>query len=225
MQRIQKLLSNRGYCSRRKAEELIESGKVVVDGTTATLGDKAEENATILVDGKPVNAEKRRYLLLNKPTGYVTAVEDRHEKTVMELLTVTERVYPVGRLDKETSGLLLLTNDGDWAHRIMHPRYELGKSYEATLDKEVTDTALEQLRAGVNLEDGTTRPAKVEQLSKERVRLTIHEGKNRIVRRMFETLGYQVVQLHRKSIGKLTLGQLTKGRYRDLTSAEVESFN
>jgi len=216
MQRIQKLLSNRGYCSRRKAEELIAASRVAVNGTVVKLGDQAEEHDTITVDGKPVMAERKVYLALHKPVGCVTALTDRHEKTVMDYLTVKERVFPVGRLDKETSGLLLLTNDGDWANKVAHPRNETKKTYVATLDQPVKEAHLERLRDGIELEDGRTRPADARKRNPVTVELIIHEGRNRIVRRMFEALGYEVLALRRIRIGKITLGGLRPGQSREL---------
>ncbi len=219
MDRVQKLLGARGYCSRRKAEELIAAGRVTVNGKTVHLGDSAEEQDELQVDGKIVAAERKVYLLFHKPVGCVTAVTDKHEKTVLEYVKVPERVFPVGRLDKETSGLLLLTNDGDFANSVAHPRYEVEKTYVAQLDRPVRDSHLKRLKRGVQLEDGKTSPADAKLLAPSTVELTIHEGRNRVVRRMFAALGYDVVALHRIRVGKLTLGDLRPGEWKELKAA------
>ncbi|TKJ17877.1 pseudouridine synthase [Candidatus Woesearchaeota archaeon B3_Woes] len=220
MQRVQKLLSNYGYCSRRKAEELIIAGKVKVNNKTITIGDKASEEDKISVDGKTVNKEKKVYLMLNKPVKCVTALNDPNHTTVMKYINVKERVFPIGRLDFYTSGLLLLTNDGDFANNIMHPRYEIKKTYQVELDKPITKDSLIEIEKGIDLEDGKTSPAKVKKIKDNIVEITIHEGRNRIIRRMVKKLGYSVKSLERIKIGNLSLGTLDQGEYRELTKQE-----
>lgn len=223
MQRVQKLISNRGFCSRRKAEELIEEGKVKVNGKTISLGDKAEETDEISIDGEVIGKERKRYILFHKPVGCVSAIADQHERTIMAYIKVPERVFPIGRLDKDTSGLMILTNDGDFANKIMHPRYEIKKTYVATIDRELTPSEIKKLEEGVDLEDGRTRPAKVNTSGKI-ITLTIHQGKNRIIRRMLEYLSCNVLSLERSKIGNLTL-DIPIGEWRDLTSKELELLN
>lgn len=222
MDRVHKLLSNYGYCSRRKAEELIKQGKVTVNGKKITIGDKAKETDEIRVDGELVEKDKRRYLKFNKPLGCVTSLNDKHEKTIMEYIDVKQRVYPVGRLDKDTSGLLILTNDGDFANKIMHPRYETDKTYLVTLNKPINEKIIEKIESGVVLSDGKTSACEINRKTANVLKITIHEGKNRIVRRIFEKFGFTVVTLKRTEIGKLRLGDLKPGEYRELTKKERE---
>lgn len=227
-QRLQKLLASAGVASRRKSEELISAGRVRVNGEVAVLGDSADPASDeITLDGKAIAAEKKRYLLLNKPTGYVTTLSDPQGRpTVMDLVDVPERVYPVGRLDADTSGLLLFTNDGLFSHRVAHPRFEIDKVYVADLEKPLSEEGKKQLEQGVELEDGVTRPAKVEILTKNRkqVRITVHEGKKRIVRRMLKAVGSPVTTLQRVQLGDLTLAGVVQGKWRDLTGAEVDAL-
>jgi len=222
MYRVQKLLSNYGYCSRRKAEDLIAQGRVKVNGKVITLGDKATKDDTIMVDNNIVASVKNLYLMFNKPAGCVTAVTDAHEKTVMEYIDIKERIFPVGRLDKDTTGLLLLTNDGDFANKVMHPSNEVTKTYLAELDKEVYDSDLKQIEEGILLEDGKTSPCRTRKLSRNIVEVIIHEGRNRIVKRLFEALGYKTLSLKRIRIGKLGIGSLPVGRYKALSREELD---
>ncbi|MFH0859894.1 MAG: pseudouridine synthase [Candidatus Altiarchaeota archaeon] len=219
--RVQKLLSNLGYCSRRQAEELIRAGWVKVNGETVTVGGKASETDVITVGGKVVKGEDRVYLMFHKPTGCVTAVRDPRFKTVMDYLRIKERVFPIGRLDRDTSGILLLTNDGDFANSVMHPRYEVKKRYVVVLDKPVKQDVKRKIERGITLEDGKTAPAKSNILAENTLDITIHEGKNRIIRRMMKALGYNVKTLKRVSIGNLKLGTLKPGEYRNLTKNEI----
>jgi len=220
MHRVQKLLSNYGYCSRRKAEELIKEGRVKVNNKTISIGDKASSTDKIYVDGNLVNKEKKVYLIFNKPLNCVTALKDLHHKTIMDYIKIKERVFPVGRLDYNTSGLLLLTNDGDFSNSIMHPRYEIKKTYLVELKKQISDFHIKKLEKGIILEDGKTSPAKINKLEKDIIEITIHEGKNRIIRRMMKKLGYKVLTLKRIKIGNLELGKLKTGEYRDLEEKE-----
>ena len=220
MHRVQKILSNRGYCSRRRAETLISEGRVHVNGTLVSLGDKAREDDDITVDDQPIVQEVKRYLKFNKPAGYVTALSDRHEKTIMDLIDIPERVYPIGRLDKDTQGLLLLTNDGDFANAIMHPRYEIEKTYLVELTRSLEDDDAQRIEAGIILDDGKSAPARIAHFTPTKIQITIHEGRNRIVRRIFETLNYPIRTLTRIRIGTIGLGDLKSGEYQDLTAEE-----
>ncbi|MFC1705147.1 pseudouridine synthase [Nanoarchaeota archaeon] len=222
MHRVQKLLSNYGYCSRRKAEELIQEGRVKVNGKVISIGDKAEESDKISVDNELVNKQEKVYLMFNKPTGCVTALKDSTFDTVMDHIHVKERVFPVGRLDYNTSGLLLFTNDGDFANNIMHPRYEIKKTYLAGLRDNITDKQINQIKSGVMLRDGRTSPANVRKQKNDLIEITIHEGKNRIIRRILEKLGLEVKFLKRIKVGKLALGDLKQGKYKNLTKKEIE---
>ena len=228
-ERLQKILSSAGVASRRKAEKLIVAGRVQVNGKPASLGDRAEPGVDLItVDGEPIAAQAKRYLALNKPAGYVTTVTDTHGRpTVVDLVKVRERVYPVGRLDLHTSGLLLLTSDGDFAERVTHPRYEIEKTYIVRIARPLGAAALRKLRSGIELEDGPLRPAKVSITSDDRrtVEMTIHEGRNRIVRRALEAVGSRVVELRRTRIGPVDLGSLPSGKWRELTQAEIDGLS
>ncbi|SDG85109.1 23S rRNA pseudouridine2605 synthase [Aneurinibacillus thermoaerophilus] len=234
MERLQKIMARAGVASRRKCEELIAAGRVKVNGEVIrTLGFKADpERDEIEVDGQKIVLEKHVYFLLNKPVGYITSVTDpQGRKTVLDLMEhVKERIYPVGRLDYDTSGLLLLTNDGAFANRIMHPRHELDKVYEAVVKGRIGEEALMRLCKGVMLEDGMTAPAQAERLSydernrRSAIRLTIHEGRNRQVRRMCEAVGHPVLKLKRVRLGFLTLDGVPEGKYRPLTKEEVDGI-
>ena len=231
--RLQKILSDSGVCSRRKAEELISAGEVYVNGRKAKLGDKANERDVIMVGGERVRYTKKRrkiYIMLNKPRGYVTTMADELDrKCVTELLTgVDERVYPVGRLDRNSEGLLLFTNDGNFANDIMHPSRHISKTYRVTVHSKITDDQIVSLTDGVELDGRKTLPAtvSVELDTPERsvMRITIHEGRNRQIRRMCEAVGLEVVRLRRTSIGPVKLGMLKPGTYRELTKAEVNGL-
>lgn len=231
--RIQKLLSDAGYCSRRKAEALISAGKIKVNGHPVKLGDKALPTDLITVGGERVFLPRKkqyRYLMLYKPRGYVTTTSDELDRRcVMELLTdVEERVYPVGRLDKDSEGLLLLTNDGAFANGIMHPSRHISKTYRVTVRPDVTEEQLITLSSSMELDGKMTQPATVVVKTKEPGRvvllMTIHEGKNRQIRRMCEQVGLEVARLRRVSIGPLKLGMLKPGTYRDLTPDELRAL-
>ena len=222
LHRVQKLMSNYGYCSRRKAEEIIQDGRVKVNGKPITIGDKATEEDEIMVDNKPIKKERKVYYMLNKPTKCVTALTDDKYETVMEHIKVKERVFPVGRLDYFTSGLLLFTNDGDFANKITHPSNEIKKSYVVKLNRPIDEQDKKSLQKGIKLEDGKTSPARLKILGPQMAEITIHEGKNRIVRRMFEALGFKLSFLERVKIGKLDLGSLPPGKFKVLSKREKE---
>jgi len=228
-QRLQKIIAAAGYCSRRRAEDLIAAGRVRVNNQVAKLGDQADmENCQILIDGKPIRAaEEPTYLLLNKPLGVVTTLNDPDGRRVVTDLVrdYTVRLFPVGRLDINTSGLLLMTNDGDLANRLAHPSHQVDKRYLVKIRGQLTNESKIRLAEGVLLDDGMTAPARVE---KVRVsdghtwfELCIHEGRNRQVRRMCEALGYQVSKLVRIGYAFLALGDLAPGQARALTKTEV----
>ena len=224
MHRVQKLLSNYGYCSRRKAEELIKAGRVKVNNKLITIGDKAKETDKIYVNNKLVPQQKKIYLMFNKPFGCVTALRDKKYKTIMHYVRLKQRVFPVGRLDYNTEGLLLLTNDGDFANNIMHPRYEIKKTYLVKINKPITKQEIHEIGKGIKLKDGKTSPAKIKKLEETLLTVTIHEGKKRIVRRIFYKLGLKVLALRRIQIGKLDLGDLKSGEYRKLTEKDKQKI-
>lgn len=229
-ERLQKLISQAGITSRRAAEELILAGRVTVNGAVVTeLGSKADPAIdTITVDGKPVRPVcTHLYILLNKPAGYMTTLDDPEGRPlVISLLReISERVYPVGRLDYNTEGLLLLTNDGDWANKLMHPRHEIDKEYHVRVRGKVHKSQIDQLAGGVMLDDKKTAPASVDLIKdgeqNDWLSITIHEGRNRQIRRMCEAVSLSVVRLKRVRYGNLELGALKSGQFRMLTEAEV----
>ena len=224
MYRVQKLLSNYGYCSRRKAEELIKEGRVKVNSKVITIGDQASEDDKIYVDDKLVSMDEKIYLMFNKPIHCVTALEDKQHRTIMYYINVKERVFPIGRLDYNTSGLLLLTNDGDFANSIMHPRYEIKKTYLVEVDRTITINSIRNIEHGILLEDGKTSPAKVKKIEDNLIEITIHEGKNKIIKRMMEELGYKVNSLKRIRVGSLELGDLRISKYKKLDEKEREKI-
>ena len=229
--RLQKYLANCGIASRRKCEEYIIQGKVQVNGKTITeLGTKVDpEKDVIKFEGREVRENKKLvYILLNKPIGYVTTVDDQFNRdTVLDLIKVKERIVPVGRLDMYTSGALILTNDGDFVYKVTHPKHEIDKTYTVTLKGIVQNSEVEQLRNGVQIEDYVTKPAKVKILKTDhekdisRLEITIHEGKNRQVRKMCEAVGRKVLALHRSKIGNIGVKDLELGKWRYLTDKEV----
>ena len=230
--RIHKVLSDNGIASRRKAEKLIEEGRVTVNGHKATIGQDVNIVRDIIhIDGERIVFEKRvkkYYVMLNKPRGYVTTLSDElGRRCVAELVSeIPTRVYPIGRLDKDSEGLLLLTNDGDFANLIMHPSHHISKTYRVTVRPDITEDQLVALTTGVTLDDGvSTLPAQVQVETKEPgrvvLRMTIYEGKNRQIRRMCEAVGLEVVRLRRVSVGPVKLGMLQPGKWRELTPVEV----
>ena len=228
MERLNKFIASCGICSRRKADELIQSGRIKVNGEVVKdLGVKVSLEDKVELDGKTISKEEKKvYLMLNKPVGYVTTVSDeKGRKNVLDLIYEDVRVYPIGRLDMYTEGLLLLTNDGDFANKLMHPKFEIDKRYVVTTDTKVTRQMLETLRNGVNIGDYVTREAKVEKIDEENISITIHEGKNRQVRRMCEAVGIKVLKLKRTNYGPLSLGELPVAKYRHLTDFELYNLN
>ena len=237
-ERLQKFLANAGVASRRKCEELILEGKVSVNGKVVKkLGTKIDSNADkVEYCGKKVTLPNNFvYILLNKPIGYVTTAKDQFNRdSVLDLVKVKERVVPVGRLDMYTSGALILTNDGDFIYRITHPKHEITKTYTVTLNGIITKEAVQNLKNGVEIKEGEkiykTRPAKVKILKTDeeknisRLEITIHEGKNRQVRKMCETVGYKVTALHRTKIGNIGVKDLKLGTWRYLKKDEIESL-
>ena len=226
--RIQKILAQAGYGSRRKCEQLIIDGKVTVNNRIAKLGESADPGKdVVMVSGVPVETEKKVYIALYKPTGYATTTMDKFAgRNVMQLVRINERIFPVGRLDKDAEGLLLLTNDGEFGNRIMHPRFEVEKIYISKLDKKVEEQDLERLRRGVILDDGKTWPAKARYFegNKRVVELIIHEGRHKIVKRMFNALGYYIQRLTRTQIDGIMLKGLKPGMWRELGREEVEKI-
>lgn len=232
--RLQKYLANSGVASRRKCEELILEGKISVNGEVVTeLGTKINPIVDkVIYCGKEIqNSEKLVYILLNKPIGYVTTAKDQFNRdTVLNLVKVKERVVPVGRLDMYTSGALILTNDGDFVYKVTHPKHEVTKTYTVTLHGIIDVEAVGKLRQGVEIEDYVTRPAKVKILKTDieknisRLEITIHEGKNRQVRKMCEAVGSRVIALHRSKIGNIRVKDLELGNWRYLKEYEVKSL-
>ncbi len=232
--RIQKIIADSGYCSRRKAEEYISNGIVTVNGRKCSLGDKADPRADLIrvgddeISAAPV---EKRYIMLNKPRGYVTSMADeKGRKIAAELLDgIDERLYPVGRLDRNSEGLLLFTNDGNFANDIMHPSRHVSKTYRVTIDGRVTEEQLTRLMSGVELDDGTwTMPCQVEVLVEEPertvLRFVIKQGLNRQIRRMCTAVGLNVGRLRRTAIGGVRLGMLKPGDWRELTKDELRSL-
>ncbi len=226
-ERLQKVLAQAGLGSRRHCEELIEDGVVTVNGNLATLGDKVDPATDrIEVDGVAIGTRPGLvYYLLNKPAGVVTSAGDPHGRhSVTDLVPAEPRVFPVGRLDQDTEGLLLLTNDGDLTHRLTHPSFGVDKEYVAEVEGRPSRGSLRLLRDGVELDDGVTAPAKASLVEPNVVRLTIHEGRNRQVRRMCEAIGHPVVRLVRTRIGPITDRRLAPGEWRALTTEEVRNL-
>ena len=232
--RLEKFLSESGIASRRDAKKYISAGRVSVNGERVLIpGTHIDpQKAEITFDGEPIRGKpKRIYLMLNKPAGYVTTVRDeRGRPTVMALVSdISERIYPVGRLDLDTEGLLLMTNDGDFAHRILHPSHEIQKTYTAWVEGHPHQQEIQKLREGIEIEDGVITSAKVNQIERRegqtQFKVVIHEGKKRQIRRMFHAVGHDVVHLKRVGIGLLSLGQLAIGKYRILTATEIESLD
>ena len=225
--RLQKVLAQAGFGSRRKCDDLIAAGQVTVNGQTAALGQRVDPASDVVaVDGVVISVRPGLvYYLLNKPAGVVaTASDPQGRPTVLDELPAEPRVFSVGRLDMDTEGVLLLTNDGDLAHRLTHPSYGVAKSYLVYLDRDPAPADLRSWREGVELSDGLTAPARASVLEPRLLRLVVHEGRNRLVRRMCQHLGYEVQRLVRSHFGTLTVGKLKPGQWRVLTTQEVRAL-
>jgi len=222
--RLNAYLARAGVASRRKADELIKAGRVTVNGEPGQLNTFVGKQDRVELDGKPLARQSLAYVLLHKPAGVVTTASDPHSRaTVVELVSdYAIRIVPVGRLDADTTGALLLTNDGELAHRLAHPRYEVEKVYEAEVEGEPSNEALRRLEQGIELDDGRTAPAKARRLAPSRIELAIHEGRKHQVKRMLEAVGHPVKRLHRSRYAGLTIKGLGPGDSRELTGAEVE---
>jgi pseudouridine synthase len=221
--RLNAWLARAGVASRRKADELIKAGRVTVEGEPGQLNTFVAAGARVELDGRPLAKQRLAHVLLHKPRGVVTTAGDPQGRpTVLDLVDHPARVVPVGRLDLDTTGALLLTNDGELAHRLAHPRYGVEKVYVAEVEGEPDDATIRRLAGGVELEDGPTAPAGVRRISASRLELTLHEGRNRQVRRMCDAVGHPVRRLHRTRYAGLTLEGLEPGRWRELEPSEVE---
>ena len=225
MQRVQKLISNAGFCSRRKAEELIEKGAVRVNGKAIKLGDKATEKDEIIISGTRLEFERKRYIKFYKPRYIATTLYDPYKKdTIVRFMQdIPERVFPVGRLDFDAEGLLLLTNDGDFANKVMHPRYETVKVYQAKTRDRISKKEVEGIRGKIILKDGPVRIEYCRPIDSHTVEIAIHEGRNKIVKRIFKQIGFYIGKLKRVQIGKIKLGNLKPGRWQELTKEEISS--
>ena len=228
--RINKFLSSLGIASRRAIDKYIEEGRIKVNGVIASTGIDVTEDDEIYIDNKKIETnriEKKVYFMLNKPLEVLSASsDDRGRKTVVDLIKTDKRIFPIGRLDYMTSGLILLTNDGELFNRLVHPKSEIYKKYYMKVFGEVKKEEIEELKKGVLLEDGKTLPAKVSGIkydkNKTSMYISIREGRNRQIRRMIEKFGYKVLMLRREKIGELSLGDLKEGKYRELTREEIE---
>ena len=233
MERLQKVIANSGYTSRRKAEELITNNHVKVNGEVVnTLGIKVDDQDIIEIDGEVLKTDPlKEYYLLNKPREVICSVsDDKGRKTVIDLIKTNTRIYPVGRLDYDTTGLIILTNDGELANILMHPKHKIQKTYIAKIDGILNEEDFKQIRKGIKIDERILKVdhMKVKEIDKQKntslVEVTIHEGRNHIVRKLFATLGYDVLKLSRIAYGNLTLGNLKSGEYRLLSHDEVKSL-
>ena len=223
--RLNAYLARAGVASRRGADALIKAGRVTVNGVRGELNTFVERADDVRVDGRPVGVQRLRHVLLNKPRGTITTARDPQGRpTVVDLVGGEVRVVPVGRLDRDTTGALLLTNDGQLAHRLAHPRYRVEKVYVADVEGEPEDDAVRALGRGVELEDGPTAPAHVRRLGPSRLELGLHEGRNRQVKRMLDAVGHPVVRLRRSRYAGVGTGRLRPGEWRELKSAEVAAL-
>jgi 23S rRNA pseudouridine2605 synthase len=228
--RVQKIIANHGICSRRKAEQLIKDFKVSVNGKPVRIGDSADsEKDIIMVDGVRLRQPKKIYVILNKPVGVETTLKsESHKPTVIDLVKIRERLIPAGRLDVDSRGLVFLTNDGEIANRVMHPRYVIDKIYYVKIKEIVPDEVIDRLRNGVKLDDGITAPAEVKVLSRHyrttELSMKIHEGRKRQIRRMIEEVGFKVLDLARTRVGPLTLRGVSEGKFRELRKKELKEL-
>jgi 23S rRNA pseudouridine2605 synthase len=223
--RLNAYLARAGVSSRRRADELIKAGRVTVNGELGQLNTFVEKSDRVEVDGNAVAPQRLAYVLLHKPAGVVTTARDpQRRQTVVDLVRHEARVVPVGRLDADTTGALLLTNDGPLAHRLAHPRYAVEKVYEVEVERDPNENQLRQLREGVELDDGRTAPARAKRLGPNRLELTLHEGRKHQVKRMCDAVGLPVTRLHRPRYAGLELGDLPAGEWRELTEEEVQQL-
>src|SRR5215475_1835973 len=221
--RLNAFLARAGVASRRRADELIKEGRVTVNGRTGQLNTVVGAHDRVALDGREVERQRLRYVLLHKPAGVVTTARDPHGRpTVVELVPGEPRVVPVGRLDADTTGALLLTNDGQLAHRLAHPRYGVEKTYVAEIEGDATEDVLERLRDGLELDDGPTAPARARRLGRGRVELVLHEGRKHQVKRMLAEVGHPVIRLHRSAYAGLALEGLEPAEWRELEPSEVD---
>lgn len=225
--RINKFIASSGMCSRRNAEKYILEGRVKANGQVVTeLATVVKENDIVELDNKPIVIEiNKRYIMLNKPKGYITTAKEQFSRpSVLDLIDVKERIYPVGRLDMDSRGLLLLTNDGEFTNKIIHPTKHIAKQYEVGLKYNIKNEDIEKLKQGVDIGGYITRPAEVVKVSNNAIIITIYEGKNRQIRRMCEAIGNKVVDLKRFAIGKLQLGELKEGEYTELNYEDINKI-
>jgi 23S rRNA pseudouridine2605 synthase len=232
MERLQKVIADRGYTSRRKAEELIKQGKVIVNGNIVReLGTKVDSNDDIVINGVTLEKQDKEYYLLYKPRGVVTTTsDDKGRKTVVDYINTNKRLYPIGRLDYDTTGIILLTNDGEFANLMMHPSHEIDKIYIAKIDGMVDGYTIKRLRDGIKIDGIEVKPTRVKLKSNDKktkssiVEIIIHEGKNHEVKKIFEAVGYRVDKLKREVYGFLTLKGLLPGEYRRITPKEIKQL-
>jgi 23S rRNA pseudouridine2605 synthase len=221
--RLNAFLARAGVASRRGADRLIKAGRISVNGRMGQLNDEVSDTDDIKVNGRRISSQKLRYILLYKPAGYVTTLKDPENRVkVTDLVKIDERVVPVGRLDFNTTGALLLTNDGVLTNKLMHPSFEIDKVYEAEVDGDITPEILNMLSIGIDLDDGRSAPAKTRKLSENKIELTIHEGRKHQVKRMLAAAGLPVKKLHRSKYAGLSLDSLKPGQWRDLSPSEIK---
>jgi 23S rRNA pseudouridine2604 synthase len=225
-QRINKYLAEAGCCSRRRADDLIKAGAVFINGIRAELGSRVEDGDEVSVKGQKIKKIKdsKIYIAYHKPVGVICTADQSKKDNIIDRINIKERIFPVGRLDVKSSGLILLTSDGDFANRVSHPRYCHQKEYEVETDKEITDQAIEQLKKGIKLREGLAKADKIKRHTSHVIHLTIHQGWNRQIRRMCEAIGLEVKRLKRISIGEISLSRLAVGEWRKLTEQEIKSF-
>ena len=225
MTRINAYIASAGLASRRGADELIKRGQVSVNGRPAKLNDIVSDDDVVLVSGKPIKMQVLRYILLNKPAGYITSLSDPEgRRKVTDLIKISERIVPVGRLDYHTRGALLLTNDGPLAQQLMHPKYGVNKIYQATTKSRISDEVIGQLLEGVSLDDGPAKANKVVRIGSSAIEITIHQGRNRQIRRMIEAVDLKLVDLKRVEYGPLRVDDIDEGKWRELKSDEVQAL-